>query len=154
MKRDPNRFSWEIDGTFVDVTDKEAGRSFTYDVSAYSDEIRDNVLMFGAKSLFQARTSQTPANEKFEAFKALDAQLREGKWESDRAGAFGVTSPEVEAIAELKGCTIPEVQRALKGYDKAKRDKMYASSKVKELAEEIRARRAAAAEELDLSDLM
>ena len=151
MSREKNRFSWKSEGTMTTVTDKHNGKSFSYDVAEYEDDINAKVLMFGAKSLFQARASQVDNAEKVAYWAALDAQLRGGSWESERTHTVRVVSAEVEALAQIKDVSVAEIQVALKSLEEEKRAKVLANPAVAKLATTIREKREATV--VDLEDL-
>lgn len=115
--------------------------------------LRNNVALYGLSKLLQDRTSEVPTGPgKVAAMKELMEQFKSGTWTAERKAGAPVVSAEVEAVAELKGCTTAEAQLSLKGYDVETRKKILANPKVVALAQEIRGRRTAATP-TDLSDL-
>lgn len=140
----------------VSIIEKEsngvvAEKSFA--ASSIHESVKQMVALYGYSKLLQDRASDVPVSpEKLTAMEEIAQQLAEGQWAKERKIGAVVTSPEVEALARIKSITVPAAQAALKKYSKEQREAILANEKVKEVAETIRAERAAA-EEVDLSDL-
>lgn len=127
-----------------------------FDLGAVHADLQIDVALYGLSKILQDRTSdEKDKRKKLAQMSEVMDRLGEGKWEKDRvAGVAPVVSPEVEALAKLKGLSIPAAQQALRGYEKDQREKILTNPKVAELAEQIRAERAKAEKVADLSDLI
>ena len=127
--------------------------SRTFSITNYSEEIQSNIHVYGLSKVLQDRVSAIDMDSKLSAMDEVSVQLAEGKWKKDRVVGAPVVSAEVEALAILKGVTIPDVQKALKKYDKDARKAILASDAVQEQAKEIREERATS-EVVSLDDLV
>lgn len=131
----------------IQVYDFEAETVEDQDVFVLADiaeKLRDRVTLYGVKKLLMDRTSQVKENPKAKlaAMAEVMARLGEGEWTAERVGGgLGIVSVEVEALAELKGISIPDAQAALKAYSDEQRKKILASPKVQERAKAIKAKR-------------
>lgn len=115
--------------------------------SAINEKLVPNVSLYGLSKVLQDRTSDVkPGLEKLDAMKEVLDQIAAGNWEKARVVGSPIVSCEVEALAELKGISIPDVQKNLKKYDKDQRESILSNPVVKAKAEEIRTRRESAAE--------
>src|SRR3990172_1860422 len=117
------------------------------DVFAFSDvaeSLRKRVSLYGLKKLLMDRTSQVkdaPVQKLKDMAEGLE-RLSAGEWAAERAaGGLGVVSPEVEALAGLKGISIPDAQKALKAYSPEQRTKILGNPKIVEEAAKIKAAR-------------
>jgi hypothetical protein len=100
------------------------------------------IKMHGLNTLLQQRTSQTDIEAgKLKEIGEYFELLKSGEWARERVGGPGVVSAEIEAIAKIKGVTIPQVQKALKAMDETTRAKVLANAKVVEMAKAIREER-------------
>ena len=59
------------------------------------------------------------------------SQLASGQWKKERVVGAPTVSAEVEALAQLKGISIPDAQRALRAYAPEQREKIMANAKIK-----------------------
>jgi len=117
------------------------------------DSIKNQVALYGYSKLLQDRASDvTIGPEKLEAMKGVAAQLAAGQWAKERKIGAIVTSPEVEALAQLKSISVPAAQAALKAYPKEVREQILGNEQIVKLAGEIRAAREDA-EVVSLDDL-
>lgn len=118
------------------------------------ESLQTLVGLYGLSKLLQDRSSEVKAGpDKLAAMGEVMAQLREGTWEKERVAGAPTVSPEIEALAELKGISIPDAQRAIRKYDKAQREKILSNPKIVERAKQIRTTREAASPEVSLDDL-
>jgi len=100
--------------------------------------------LYGLKKILMDRTSQVKENPeaKLAAMADVMARLETGEWSAERqGGGLGVVSVEVQALAQVKGITVPDAQLALKSYTKEQREKILSSAKVQEAAKALRAQR-------------
>jgi len=118
------------------------------------DSIKQQVSLYGYSKLLQDRASDVPIGpEKLDAMKAVAAQLASGQWAKERKIGAVVTSPEVEALAQLKQISVPAAQAALKAYPKEVRAQILGNEEIKKLAGAILAARQEA-EVASLDDLV
>lgn len=90
-------------------------------------------------------------DEKIAAMKAGWERLVAGEWEKAREGGGPTVSPEVEALAKIKGASVAAIQKALREYSDERRKAILENPKVKAEAEKIRKARQDA--DVDLTDL-
>jgi len=134
------------DGVVFNVVD-EAGKiqhHKEFRLDTIPETQQQYLKLYGFNKLLSDRTSEFSKNhaERLEKMEEVVALLASDQWRSgSRASTSGTVSPEVEALAELKGVTIPEIQKALKQYSKEQREKILANDKVAEKAERIRQER-------------
>lgn len=149
----------EKGGVHVEVIERETEKvteSHFFSAREIHQNVRTDVALYGYSKLLQDRTSENPAGPgKVEAMKEVAALLQAGVWEKERKVGAPVISPEVEALAEIYGKTVAEIQTALKGYSADQKKEIFAKPRVVEAAKAIRERRATATEapSLDLSAL-
>lgn len=123
-------------------------------VEVHSD-LLNFVNLYGLSKLCQDRSSDVKAGpEKLAALREVFNQLVAGQKERARVVGSPVVSVEVEALARIKGITIPDAQRALKNYDKEQKEKILANPKIVELARQIEAERANSEATVELDDML
>jgi hypothetical protein len=131
----------------ISVVDFDSDTVKDKDVFAFEDvhsTLRDRVSLYGLKKLLMDRTSQIKDNPilKLKGMGEVLTRLGAGEWSAERsAGGLGVVSPEVEALAGLKGISIPDAQKALKAYSPEQREKILANPKIVAEAAKIKASR-------------
>lgn len=146
----------------VQVIDRESDKTVltkTYEAAKVHANLRAQVGLYGLSKLLFDRTSDvnftdeavTP-ERKIAALDEVFDLLGTGVWEKERKGGAPVVSAEVEALAEVKGVSVSEIQVALRKYTKEQREKILANPKVVELAAAKRKARDAA-ESMDLENL-
>lgn len=112
------------------------------------------VNLYGLSKLCQDRSSEVKAGpEKLNALREVFNQLVAGQKERARVVGSPVVSVEVEALARIKGISIPDAQRALKNYDKEQKEKILSNPKIVEVARQIEMERASAETSVSLDDL-
>ena len=113
-------------------------------VDNYSETTRQRLMGYGyAKWLMDRVSGVDMGQAKLDAMSEYLDLLREDKWTKPRqAPTSRVTSVFEEAIAALKGISIPDAQKALKGYDKEAIAKMKANEAVVAKMAEIEQERA------------
>lgn len=116
--------------------------SETFSMSGVAPELHSNIEAYGLSKFLQDRASQVAVGpDKLAEMRDVFGRLSEGEWEKERVVGAPTVSAEIDALSRLKGISIPEAQRALRGYAKDVREKILSHSKVKELAAQIRASR-------------
>jgi len=122
----------------LDAADKVlATQSFDFD--AVHDSLQEKVSLYGLNKLLTDRTSaEKNKTAKLSAMSDVMDSLSEGEWAKERVVGAIVVSPEVEALAELEGLSIPQVQKALAEYDKDTRKNILGSESVQAKARELR----------------
>jgi len=148
-----NPFSLSFDENFDDMSisatvRKREGEDFTdletasFSLANVAEELHPNITLYGLKQVISDRCSQVETGpDKLAAMREVYAQLCAGQWKKERVVGAPTVSAEVEALAQLKGISIPDAQRALKAYSPEQREKIMANAKIKELAAQIRAGR-------------
>lgn len=119
-----------------------------------AEELQDNIACYGLSKLYQDRTSDVDLGPpKLAAMRELSARFAIGEWTKERIVGVQMASVEVEALAQMRNSTIPEIQRSLKGYSSEQREKILNNPSVKALAATIKTQRETA-EPVSLDDLM
>jgi len=114
--------------------------------------LHKNVALYGLSKLLQDRSSDVQTGPgKLAAMREVAELLQTGEWERERKVGAPVVRPEVEALAEIKGCSVADIQNALRKYDKVAREKILENPAVVARAAAIRSKREAT--QVDLSDL-
>ena len=146
-----NPFSLSFDENFDDMSisvtvRKRDGDDFvdleseTFKLEDVAEEIRNsNIPLYGLKQVLSDRCSQVDTGpDKLSAMREVMSQLNSGQWKKERVVGAPTVSAEVEALAQIKGISIPDVQRALRNYAPEQREKILGNARVKELAAQIR----------------
>ena len=143
-----------VDVSILLRSDDSVVSSEVFKATEIHDSIKQQVSLYGYSKLLQDRASDVPIGpEKLDAMKAVAAQLASGQWAKERKIGAVVTSPEVEALAQLKQISVPAAQAALKAYPKEVRAQILGNEDIKKLAGEILAARQEA-EVASLDDLV
>jgi len=125
----------------------------SFPVSDVHQTLHKHVALYGYSKLLQDRSSDIPTGpEKITAMQEVAELLKSGEWEKERKVGAPIVRPEVEALAELKNCTVADIQASLRTYSKEAREKVFSNPKVVALAAQIKAKREAG--NVDLSDLV
>jgi len=147
------------DGVLAVTVRKRVGDDFedleteTFKLEDVAEELLPNISLYGLKQIISDRCSQVETGpDKLSAMREVMALLGAGQWKKERVVGAPTVSPEVEALAELKEISIPDAQRALKGYAPEQREKILGNPRIKEMAAKIREQRASA-ETVSLDDL-
>lgn len=131
----------------------EAVETVEFALSEVPDALKTKINLYGLSKFVQDRASDTEVGpDKIPAMTEVYNNLRNGQWEKARVVGSPTVSPEVEALAEIKGITIPDAQKALRAYSKEQRETILKNPKIVERAAAIRERRATA-EAVSLDDL-
>ena len=134
-----------VDVSIVTREDESVAASESFAAADIHDSLKQQVALYGYSKLLQDRASDVPIGpEKLEAMKGVAAQLAAGQWAKERKIGAVVTSPEVEALAQLKSISVPAAQAALKAYPKEVREQSLGNEAIVKLAGEIRAARSEA----------
>ena len=164
MAERTNPFSLKVDldtennAVSVIVREKDDKGNFneidtdSFPVSAISADIMTQVTLYGYSKLLQDRSSDTKAGpDKLAAMKEVADQLAAGQWERERRAGAPTVSAEVEALAQLKGCSVADIQKSLRKFTKEQKEKILSNDQVKTLAEQIKNARESV--EVDLTDM-
>ena len=139
---DLNVEEMSVDVQIISRADDSIAAKESFAASDIHDSIKNQVALYGYSKLLQDRASDVPIGpEKLEAMKAVAAQLASGQWAKERKIGAVVTSPEVEALAQVKSISVPAAQAALKAYPKEVREQILAHPDIVKLGAEIRAAR-------------
>lgn len=143
--------SYELSGTVLTVSDGDDIVA-TFDRSELPSGMVAKLLDLGHSTKvvnFAAGVKGT--DEKVEAMTEGWARLVAGEWEKAREGGGPTVSPEVEALAKIKGASVAAIQKALREYSDERRKAILENPKVKAEADKIRKARQDA--DVDLTDL-
>jgi len=132
--------------------DQELGSSaFVFDT--LPESIRSEIQVYGLSKVLQDRTSDvTDKLDKLDAMDDVYALFEQGTWKKERKAGAPVVSVEVEALANLKGVSIPAIQKARKGYTKEQWATIVDNEAVQ--AEIIKVKAERDGQEADLDDLL
>lgn len=149
-------YVWDDSGSELTVKDGEKVLA-RFDFESVPESLDAEFLKIGRRTKIGnfATDKNDTLDERIAAMKAGFQMLCEGKWEADREGGPRAVSVEVEALAELKGITVGNAQKALAALrkeDPEKAKKVLENPKLVKIAERIKADREAN-EDVDLSDL-
>lgn len=121
---------------------RQSAETFLFNDLPEDGDIRDQVSLYGLKKLLSDRTSAVVDKvEKLREMVLVMDMLAEGTWAKERVVGAMITGVAVEALAQLRGMSIPQVQAALAAYDKDKRELILGNEAVVKLAAEIKAAR-------------
>lgn len=119
------------------------------------EAMADRVFDYGLAKLGMDRASQVDMGlDKIARINQVWEDLCDGVWERESVRGAPVVAAWIEAIAEIKGASVADVQKSLKGMTDEQRDAIKANPKVAKLAEEIAARRKDDDSSVDLGDLI
>jgi len=163
------RISWDLDTengvASATVREKDEEGNFQdvdkvdFNAREINETLNSHVYLYGLSKFLQDRCSSTDTGpEKLEAMKEEFQQLRDGQWKKERSGGGGGggvagVKPEVEALARIKGVSIPEIQKSLKNYSKEQKEQIFGNEKVQEAAAQIREERKGYSD-VDLDDMV
>jgi len=156
-----NPKSWKVKltGTLVQYIDRLDEKNVqTFDTQDLPQNIRDKLAPKGLSVLLQERTSDIPKDQTqlvMDARESVFTMLKAGHWEKDADRSGPTVSAEIEAIANIKGISVAEAQKAmreLRKTDPKLAEKVLGSKKVKDEAARIRKSRETTS--VDLSDLL
>lgn len=158
-EKSPYRLSVELKSdsgeVYVEVIERESGdvvESETFNVNELPDSIKRLSTLYGVSKLLQDRSSETDSGPaKLDAMRGVFAMFKAGQYERERKAGAPVVSAEVEALAQLKGCTVAQAQAALRKFTKEQREKILSNPTIIAKAKEIRSAREEV--EVDFSDL-
>lgn len=131
----------------VTVREKDGGEFVTVDEGSFGmdgvhSDLIDKVALYGLSKLLQDRSSSVPTGpDKLAAMNDAYAQLASGQWEKERTRGAPTVSAEVEALSQLKGVSIPAIQKALRNYTAEQKEAIMGSELVQSKAAEIKAAR-------------
>ena len=136
------------DGTVTVLVRKREGEGFaevestSFEIESVHESLRPNVALYGLSKLLQDRTSQVDAGpEKLGAMREVMALLERGEWEKERTRGAPTVSPEIEALAEIKGISVAVAQKAIRNYTPEQRAKILSNPRVVARATELKAAR-------------
>lgn len=113
-----------------------------FPASDLHDDVQTFTFLYGLSKILQDRCSGISVSDgKMEEMDEVFSMLKAGKKNRERQVGAPVVSAEVEALAALKGVSIPDIQRALSKYPADVRKNILANEQVKAKADEIRAAR-------------
>jgi len=125
-----------------------------YSVEGLPEDSVNFVTAYGLSKLLQDRVSQVDAEDKLEAMDEVFTNLIEGKLKKDRVVGAPIVSVFVEALARVKHCTIPEVQKAMKDLSDEQKDTLKKNPQVVELMAKIKLERESSEAEVSFDDLI
>lgn len=145
--------SYEFDGNKLVVSDGDTTLA-TFNFDDLPEELDGKFMELGRKTKLVnfAASAKSEDRDRLDMIREGWQQLLDGVWEKEREGGGPTVSAEVEALAEIKGISVADAQKALRGYDKEARAKILANPKIKAKADQIR--KAREAEPVSLGDLM
>ncbi len=123
MAKAKQRFSWQRKankGLAIKV-DSETNMAFEINGLEFPDEIRDEIFVYGISKIIDDRLSQVPADLKIDEAEKLVEQFMAGNWKAERTARARFLPTVVEAIAQIKGCSVASAQAAYRGLDDEQR---------------------------------
>lgn len=144
-------------GTPTEATKDKAlilGRVEVPDERDVHPSMRGLVWDYGIAKLGMDRASQFDGLDKLDKIQQVYDDLCEGVWERESKRGSVIVAAWIEALAEVKGATIPEIQASLKGYTDEQKDKIKANPAVVAKTQEVVNRRAGAGSTVSLDSLL
>lgn len=140
------------DGEVKPEGDKTEIGKRIFDFNAMAENAQTFAKLYGLSKLVQDRTSdQSSEASRLDGMQEVYDRFVAGVLEKERESSGPTVSAEVEALAELQGVSVAAIQKALRSYEAAQREKILANPTVVAKANEIKAARAEATEPVDLS---
>jgi HAMP domain-containing protein len=137
----------KVNGDFTPVS------SSVFDLSGVDVNIMTQVSLYGLSKLLQDRSSDVSAGpDKLSAMQEVYDQLAAGQWERERKAGAPTVSAEIEALAQIKGASVADIQKTLRKFTKEQKEKILSNAEVKALADRIRESRSE--EDVDLSAML
>lgn len=119
------------------------------------EAMADRVFDYGLAKLGMDRASQVDMGlDKIARINQVWEDLCDGIWEREASRTGPVVAAWIEALAEIKGATVADIQKSLKVYTDEQKEAIKANPRVAKRAEEITAARNAGGNEIDLDDLV
>ena len=114
MAKAKQRFSWTYNHETGEATAKDIilDKSVTWALHTLSEEIQNQVSIYGLGKVLQDRCSQVSADDKLTAMTATFESLLTGKWKSDRVAGSRFVSPIGQVIQDFKKCSVAAAQAA------------------------------------------
>lgn len=128
-------FKWNVSNGVIVIRSTDDRLLREYDTTDYPAEIRSEIYDFGCKSGYQARASQVPQADKLAYWDSLHELWLSGKWEFDRKAGPATVPAWIEALANVKGCTIGAIQKTLGELTKDERADIRKNFEAKHAAE-------------------
>jgi len=118
-------------------------------------DMAERVFDYGLAKLGMDRASQEDMGlDKINRICDVWSDLCNGIWERESVRSAPVVAAWVEALADIKGVSVADIQKALKGYSDDQKAALKANPKVKAKAEEIEKARKSTEDGIDLGDLL
>ena len=146
------RWAEDLENLQVVGTDKLTGKTVSLSWEDVSEENRPRLACFALKTILATRTSAENADVKVAAMMEVAELLGSPRWDRERQGGSPTVSLLVEAVAAVKGISIPAAQKALAGYDKEAKKAIEGNPKVAAKMAKLRKLREES-QEVDLGDL-
>ena len=123
MAKAKQRFSWQRKankGLAIKV-DSETNTALEIDGTKFPTEIAAEIFVYGISKIIDDRLSQVAADLKMSQAKKLVEQFLAGDWKAERTAGARFLPTVVEAIAQIKGCSVASAQAAYRGLDDEQR---------------------------------
>ena len=118
-------------------------------------EMAYRVFDYGLAKLGMDRASQVDMGlDKITRINQVWDDLCDGIWEREATRTGPVVAAWIEALAEIKGATVADIQKSLKAYTDEQKEAIKANPRVAKRAEEIANERKESGGEVDLDDLI
>ena len=123
MAKAKQRFSWDRNATKGTATkvDTVAEAKFTFDGFDLPKVIQEEIFVYGLSKIIDDRLSQVHSDLKLDQARALFDQFKAGNWKAERTAGARFLPTVVEAIAQIKGCSVASAQAAYRGLDEEQR---------------------------------
>ena len=140
-KTERKTMSYEIEGTVLTISSGDEIVA-EFDKSELPNHILVRMGDLGFKTKIANFAASLPDSaDKLAAQKEGWEMLVAGRWEKEREGGGPTVSPQVEALAQLKGVSVSAIQKKLREYTDDQRVQILSNKKVVKLADEIRSKR-------------
>lgn len=116
---------------------------------------RRNILYGGSKVLQDRTAEESKEPTRLDSMREVAKRFKEeDAWEKERESSGPTVRDEVQALANIKGVGVADIQRSLRKLDAEMREKVLSSSAVKAEVERMRAEATDATADLDFDDLV
>lgn len=147
MRVDLDTTAMTVAFQLVDFDADKILRTESYSAEDFTGAIEAQLTLYGLSKVLQDRTSDVgkiDKEDKFAAMGEVHARLVEGEWKALRKRGVQTVRVEVEALADMKRCSIPDIQQALKGYTDDQKATIFSSDDLKPFIDKVKKAREAA----------
>ncbi len=123
MAKAKQRYSWQrnADKGLAIKVDSKTNTALEIDGNSFPEKIQAEIFVYGISKIIDDRLSQVAADLKMDQAKELVKQFLAGDWKAERVAGARFLPTVIEAIAQIKGCSVAAAQAAYRGLDDEQR---------------------------------